>query len=199
MQETVQKSEGLRERKRRQTLQRIAEVGVKSFLAKGYEATTLEEIAAAAGISRRTFFHYFKSKDEILVAQLGSYADVIKASVVENTSAGTPLDIAHEALLKVVNGFRESQMIAIARLMQESGALRHRRYASYLQFEQGLYEGLCELWPGKEHERLRVIAMVSIGALRLSVGRWQQESGKRPLVTYFQDTFKNLKAAIQHP
>ncbi len=38
---------------------------MKSFLAKGYQETTLDEIAAAAGISRRTFFYYFKSKNEI--------------------------------------------------------------------------------------------------------------------------------------
>jgi AcrR family transcriptional regulator len=56
------KNEGLRERKKRETLQRIAETGLKLFIAQGYEGTTLEAIAEAAGISRRTFFYYFKSK-----------------------------------------------------------------------------------------------------------------------------------------
>ena len=44
--------EGLRERKRRETSRRIAETGLKLFLKNGYENTTLDEIAAAAGISR---------------------------------------------------------------------------------------------------------------------------------------------------
>ena len=60
------KKEGLRERKRRETLQRIAEVGLKLFSEHGYEATTLEAIAEAAGIPPRTFFYYFKTKDEVL-------------------------------------------------------------------------------------------------------------------------------------
>ena len=60
--------EGWRERKRRETLQRIAEMGLKLFIANGYEATTLEAIAAASGISARTFFYYFKSKEDILLA-----------------------------------------------------------------------------------------------------------------------------------
>ena len=45
MPNVLPKTEGLRERNRRQTLQRIADVGVELFLAKGYEATTLDEIA----------------------------------------------------------------------------------------------------------------------------------------------------------
>ncbi len=60
--------QGVRERKRRETLQRITDAGIRLFVEKGYEATTLDEIAAAAGISRRTFFYYFKSKDEILLS-----------------------------------------------------------------------------------------------------------------------------------
>jgi AcrR family transcriptional regulator len=56
------KKNGLRARKRRETRQRIAETGLKLFVRKGYDATTLEAIAAAAGISARTFFYYFKTK-----------------------------------------------------------------------------------------------------------------------------------------
>mgnify|MGYP006182937953 CR=1 FL=1 len=61
-------AEGLRERKRRATRQRIAEVGLQLFLTNGYESTTLDAIAAEAGISRRTFFSYFKSKDDVILS-----------------------------------------------------------------------------------------------------------------------------------
>ncbi len=197
MQDLLPKSEGLRERKRQETLQRITEAGLKSFIARGYEETTLDDIAAAASISRRTFFHYFKSKDEILLAQLDNYAQSIKASTVENASAGEPLDVAREALLKVVNGFEEPQMSAIARIMRQSKALQVRRGMANLQFEKALYEGLCSLWPGKQRrDGLRMVAMVAVGALRLSVETWQQD-GKRPLAKYLRDAFKNLRAEIR--
>ncbi len=68
MEKPAFREQGLRERKRRETLRRIAEEGLKLFLTNGYEATTLDEIAEAAGISRRTFFYYLKSKEEILLA-----------------------------------------------------------------------------------------------------------------------------------
>src|SRR5258705_515106 len=87
MQNALPKPAGLREQNRQHTLQRIAEVGIELFLAKGYEATTLDEIAAAAGISRRTFFYYFKSKEDILLTHLEGYADALRASVLKNASA----------------------------------------------------------------------------------------------------------------
>jgi AcrR family transcriptional regulator len=51
-------SAGLAERKQGETLDRIGEAGLELFVAKGYEATTLGDMAAAAGISRRTLFYY---------------------------------------------------------------------------------------------------------------------------------------------
>ena len=197
MQNALPKTEGLRERNRRQTLQRIAEVGVELFLAKGYEATTLDEIAAAAGISRRTFFYYFKGKDDILLAHLGSYPDALTAAVRESASAGAPVDVVREALLKLSNRFQSSRTIAIARLIRQNGALRASRHGRDLELERVLHEALCELWPAKQRrEGLRFLAMASLGAMRLAVDAWIEQDGKRPLVKYIRDAFKNLKAEI---
>jgi len=191
------KPEGLRARKRRQTLQRIADVGLQLFLAKGYEAATLDEIAAAAGISRRTFFYYFKSKDDILLAYLDGYADALQASVRESSSTGVPLDVARDAVLKVATRAETSETIATARLMRNVKALRARGQVGYLRREQALYEALCALWPGKERrEGLRFVAMASMGATRLAVDTWLAQDGKRPLAKYIQDAFKTLKAEI---
>jgi AcrR family transcriptional regulator len=197
MHEALPESEGLRERKRRQTLQRIAEVGLQYFVAKGYDATTLDEIAAAAGISRRTFFYYFKSKDDILVAYVGGYADALEALILEGSSAGAPLDIARDALVKLVSRFNESQMIATARLIRENEALRSGKCGRHLQFEQAIYEGLSKLWPGTRHrDRLRLVAMISIGVLRLSIDRWTEQNCKHPLAKYVRDAFRKLKTEI---
>lgn len=197
MPNVLPKTEGLRERNRRLTLQRIADAGVELFLAKGYEATTLDEIAAKAGISRRTFFYYFKSKDEILLAHIESYADALKDVVLNSSSAASPLDVARDALLKLSNYFQSSRVIAIARLMQEGEPLRVRRQGGYLQIEPALYDALCELWPAKgRRDRLRLVAMVSAGTLRLAVDKWLEHEGKRPLAKYIQDAFENLKAEI---
>jgi AcrR family transcriptional regulator len=112
MQDALPKTEGLRERNRRQTLQRIAEVGIELFLAKGYDATTLDEIAAAAGISRRTFFYYFRSKDDILLAHLAGYADALRGTILESASAGEPIDVMRDALVKLSARFESPPALA---------------------------------------------------------------------------------------
>lgn len=197
MPNAVGKSESLRERNRRQTHQSIVEAGMKLFLAKGYEATTVDEIAEAAGISRRTFFHYFASKDDILLAHLGGYRDALKTTILESASAGAPLDVVREALLKVAVRFQSAQTVAVARLIHEMDAARGRRHGDRPGQEQIVFEALCELWPAQDvRDRLRVVAMVSAGALRLAVDKWLQEDCRPPLAPYVQEAFDHLKAAI---
>lgn len=195
---TAAKPDGLRERKRQLTLQRISEAGLRLFLAKGYEATSLDEIAAAAGISRRTFFYYFESKDEILRAYIANIADTLKSLIVEGGCANRPLLAVHQALLTMVERDRDADMAAIAKFMRsQSNATLGRDQTRIQQLEVATFEGLCELWPARERRNaLRIVAMASMGALRLAVDDWLNQEGKRPLTKYIGDAFKQLQAEI---
>ena len=66
----------LRSRRRLQVRRDVAEKAARLFAERGYEHVTVAEIAAAAGISRRTFFTHFASKEE---AALASAADVLES------------------------------------------------------------------------------------------------------------------------
>ena len=102
-----------------------------------------------------------------------------------------------DALLKLSIRFELSRTIAIARLIRENDALRASRHGRDLELERVLHEALCELWPAKQRrEGLRLLAMASLGALRLAVDAWIEQDGKRSLAKYIQDAFKNLKAEI---
>jgi AcrR family transcriptional regulator len=197
MHDAMTKTEGLRARNRRETLHRIADVAMELFVTNGYEATTLDEIAAVAGISRRTFFHYFESKEAILLAHQGGYADALKAAVLRHSSAAAPIDVVRDALTELSGRFGSARTIAIARVMRECEALRARRPHSYLGREQVLFEALCELWPAKQRrEQLRLVAMAAMGVVRLAVEAWLEQGGRRPLSKYIQDGFAGLKAEI---
>ena len=200
MENSSAKEEGLRERKRRETLHRIAEQGLKLFLTNGYEATTLDAIAEAAGISRRTFFYYFKSKEEILLAwQDGGFNETLRAAVLEQSTKQSPLNAVKNALLELTLRFQADykQTRVIERLMCANESLRIRHQAKYVEKEQAVFDALCQMWPQpKRQPALRIVAMMSIGALRLAIDNWNRDQGKRPIAVYLKEAFADLKSAI---
>ena len=72
---------GLRERKKRDRRRRIEDVAIDLFVRQGFDATTIEQIAAAADIAPRTFFSYFATKDDLVLADYTDRLDRILAEL----------------------------------------------------------------------------------------------------------------------
>ncbi|PRX96350.1 TetR/AcrR family transcriptional regulator [Allonocardiopsis opalescens] len=122
---------GLRERKKRETRRAIVAAALRLFEAKGYEATTVPEIAAAAGVSRATFFNYFPSKEDVVFADRALRVELL-ADALAGTAAATPGEAvvqAVEALLAAPSGSLDAdgELVAVrARLMATVPELRAR-------------------------------------------------------------------------
>lgn len=99
---------GLRERKKQRTRTTLIDAAVKLCLEQGYEKTTVDQIAAAADVSSRTFSRYFATKDAVYLAQLDSLIRGVAAElelVPRDVSPVRALRDAHLALLgKVESG-----------------------------------------------------------------------------------------------
>ncbi|MFJ8387801.1 TetR/AcrR family transcriptional regulator [Streptomyces sp. NPDC094438] len=76
-------SEGLRERKKRQTRQRISEAALGLFVARGFDKVTIAEVAAAADVSVKTLYNYFEAKEDLVLppdeASPQRLADIVRA------------------------------------------------------------------------------------------------------------------------
>jgi AcrR family transcriptional regulator len=189
---------GLRERKRQETFQRIAETALRLFVENGYEATTLEAIAAASGISRRTFFYYFESKEEILQHYQGSgFRDALGPTLMAMSPDQDPLDGVRDCLLGLVSRYETPQSIMIDRLQRSCEMLRKQKLVFFDELEGKILAALRDVWPQPDRrEALQMTAMAAVGAMRLGMDAWRQDDGKRSLADHVRDAFYRLRAAV---
>ncbi|WP_426511907.1 TetR family transcriptional regulator [Dactylosporangium sp. McL0621] len=82
---------GLRERQRVRIQQAIQDAATRLFLASGFDAVSVNEIAAAAEVSKRTLFKYFPSKEDLVIGAFSDHRDELARVVLERGDAA-PLD-----------------------------------------------------------------------------------------------------------
>jgi len=199
MKDRVKKAEGRRERKRRKTREQILEAGLRLFVENGYDATTLDAIAAAAGISRRTFFSYFGSKEELLLARHdGGFLAALGPALRETCPGKTPLEAAEACLLDLASRYEGSDAVTVHRLMRSTDALRIRKDALFVEIERELCRAMGELWPADDRrDELRIVAMMVVGTLRLALDDWSADAAGRPLGHHLRKNFDLLKVRIE--
>ena len=94
------------------------------FLANGYENTTLDTIAAEAGISRRTFFSYFKSKEDLLFIWQSEAWSAVWEDLLTVSPDEHPLDAVRDVFVRHLAHYANDEMRAIDRLLRSSESLR---------------------------------------------------------------------------
>ncbi|UIX32958.1 TetR/AcrR family transcriptional regulator [Streptomyces sp. GQFP] len=94
---------GLRERKKRQTYQNVSDIAIGLFLEKGFDAVSVAEIAAAAGISKPTLFRYFPAKEDLVVHRFADHEDeaarVVRAACAGAGAGTSPVDALRRRFL----------------------------------------------------------------------------------------------------
>ena len=131
---------GLRQRKRDLVREAIAHAAWDLFAAEGYEATTVAEIARAAGVSRRTFFRYFSSKEDVLVETSDALAEDLLAAFARRPAGEPPIVAIQRALRPVVEArlAHADEARAIVRLLRESRTLRRAMLERHARMEERL-------------------------------------------------------------
>jgi len=116
---------GLRERTRRAVRAELVTIATDLFLTQGFEETTVEQIAAAAGLSRRSYFRYFPSKQDVFAEILVSTGRDVAAALAARPAGEGPwesLRRSFDPLLAAVEN--NERMRALSRMLLEDPALQ---------------------------------------------------------------------------
>lgn len=85
-------SGGLRERKKSQTRQAIAGAAARLFAERGFEATTVEDVAEAAQVTKKTVFNHFPTKEDLALDRAGQHEQELVTAIRDRPEGTTVLD-----------------------------------------------------------------------------------------------------------
>ena len=183
-----------RERKKAATSDRIRACALRLFREQGYDATTVEQIAAAAGVSHMTFFRYFPTKED--VALYDGYDPLIASSIAQ-TPATWPLIQRIRAVL--VQGLRQvydtnrDTLLAQVKLIVDTPALRERMWAGQIATQQVILQALeVDHHDPRASFQARVTVAACLAAAGTAVLTWVENDGTPELPDLIEQAFDAL-------
>ncbi|KGE00700.1 TetR family transcriptional regulator [Rhizobium sp. YS-1r] len=194
---TGRETEGRRERKRRQTRERIEQAAISLFLERGFEVTTVEDITERADVSKRSFFDYFPSKEDVVFAWQDGFAEHLMRAIASRPVDEPVVKAVQYGLTSAIVSAADERALRLGELIRRTPVLNARDQFKYAKLEAKLTEALkARSRSEEESERLRLLAAVVIGALRVASERWAAQPPGGSLETFahrfFADFWKTL-------
>ncbi|TLQ47553.1 TetR/AcrR family transcriptional regulator [Streptomyces marianii] len=185
---------GLRARKKARTRSTLQEEALRLFLSQGYENTTVDQIARAAGVSSMTFFRHFPTKESVVESD--DYDPLIVLLIQRRPAREHPLDALRHALaegLATVYATDRDTLFVRTRLILRTPALRARlwenQHATELMFTTALAAR-----SGQEPDLpLRVLVSAALAALTTTLAIWVEGDGEAHLPTLVDEAFLALR------
>jgi AcrR family transcriptional regulator len=195
----VTASPNRREARKAATRRTIQEQALRLFLERGYDATTVEEISAAAGVSHMTFFRYFPTKESVVDSD--DYDPFIAGLIRARPAAEGPVTAIHHALtegLKAVLPTDRDALLERTKLIFATPALRARQ-ADNTYATRELFAGAVAARAGAEAPtyQLEVLAAAALAAVTLALETWAAGDGSADLVELVDEAFRVLAAGLR--
>jgi AcrR family transcriptional regulator len=168
---------GLRERKKQQTRDTIARVALELFAERGYDQTTLADIADAADVSTRTIFAYFQSKEDILFCDEPAFLERLKQKLEHRPSDVTTIDALRDFLAGA--GPPDDNVRLRKQIVGSDEELRLGERARFARVEQMIAESIAkDLDAGPGDIRPPLVAASMTAAFTTMRDRLEAESGE---------------------
>ncbi|MGH3623780.1 MAG: TetR family transcriptional regulator [Sciscionella sp.] len=196
-------AEGLRERKKRATRAALSAAALRLSAERGMDNVTIEEIAQAVDVSTRTFFNYFSSKEEAIMADNEQRAEKMYAALLARP-AGEPIMLGvRNAVLAVLDEIGEPsrEWAEQVRLVHKTPSLLPHQMAANAEVERGLARVIAER-TGVDPEESMHPALVAASAgmaVRVAAERWIDGRGPRSLAELIREAMDQLARGLPTP
>lgn len=173
----------LADRRSRQTRDEVFAAAIPLFVAQGYDATSMQAVAEAAGVSRRTLYRHFASKDDIVFEAPRRWLEVFEAVVTDRGDAEPTRDLFRRALVAVADfvQLHAESVLAAFSVVMSSQDLLARRGRSDMEWVQRYVELLLPDLVGDPDAPLRAMtaAMAVVAAQNALMIVWAGEEPRR--------------------
>jgi AcrR family transcriptional regulator len=172
---------------------RLRAAALELYVERGFEQTTVADIAARAGLTARTFFRYYADKREVLFAGSEAVNEAVTKALAEAPDSAAPMAAVARALdavgeLITDHEFsRRRQAVIVA-----NAELRERELIKLASLSDTLAEGLRRR--GVEEPAARLAAETGIAVFRVAFERWVAQPRDRGLRKFMGESFDQLSA-----
>jgi len=169
---------GRRDRKKRETRAALSAAALRLVAERGFDHVTVEDIAEACDLSSRTFFNYFPSKEEAVVAGDTELVDVLRIfhSLPGDTSVIEALRLAFVPTILRMEAERDTFRLRM-RVVKDNPQLLPRLLAEGIESETTIANAIAErLGLGPDHPYPAVASAVAGAAFRFGLMRWADAS-----------------------
>lgn len=190
---------GLRERNKRERRRRLEDVALDLFEREGFDKTTIDQIAAKAELAPRTFFSYFATKDDLVLADYSERLERILTELDRRPGAEAAWDALRESFAVVAADY-ESEQDRIRRrftIMVTNPSVFARSLHLQAGWEQALTERLTKRLGARTHDPTpRLLAATALAVMRASLQHWITTPRAPALPELVQRGFEQLAGGL---
>ena len=173
---------------------RLQQAAFALYAERGYENTTVAEIAERAGLTRRTFFRYFADKREVLFWGSRALEELFVTEVGAALEGASPLEAVAAALDAVAESFEDRRELAARRrqIIAATPELQERELIKLASLARAVAEALHRRGVGDPAAILTAEAAITV--FRVAFDRWVDEGNRQPFRRLVRESLDELRA-----
>ncbi|MGH7643216.1 MAG: TetR/AcrR family transcriptional regulator [Candidatus Dormibacteria bacterium] len=190
----------LRSRKKLAARRALRSAAVRLVAARGLKNVTVEDIAAEADVSVRTFFNYFSSKEEAIVGPAPEVAAELRLALLGRPREELPLVALQAVLIDLAAPYadRQEDWLMHMQVVRQEPSLLPSMLASFAAQERSLVEAVAERTATDPDRDLypALVAAVAIAAFRVAMTHWRTRKGERSLPHLVEAAMTRVQAGL---